>query len=129
MHKKHLYQPMKSLRSKLVFSAILAVAATAVYAVESKIGGVMKTVMKGDTSTYKTVCLGQGTDADARKLADCLKGLAGTKPPKGDSASWNQKTTALIKAAEDVAAKKPGALTALQKAGNCKSCHSVHKGN
>ena len=89
----------------------------------------MKTVMKGDTSTYKTVCLGTGTDADAKKLADCLKGLAGTRPPKGDSASWNQKTAALIKAAEDVAAKKPGAATALQKAGNCKACHSVHKGN
>lgn len=111
----------------LTAAAVLALAATTVFAAESKIGTIMKTVMKGDTSTYKTVCLGKGTDADAQKLVNCLKGLAGTRPPKGDMASWNEKTTALIKAAEDVAAKKPGAATALQKAGNCKACHSVHK--
>jgi len=107
-----------------IAAAALAFAVTVAVAAESKISTVMKTVMKGDNSTYKAVCLGKGSDADAQKLVNCLKGLAGTKPPKGDMASWNAKTTALIKAAEDVAAKKPGAATVLQKAGNCKGCHS-----
>jgi hypothetical protein len=118
---------MKFTPLKSTVVAVLALAVTAAFAAESKIGTIMKTVMKGENSTYKMVCLGKGTDADAQKLADCLKGLAGTKPPKGDAKSWNEKTTALIKAAEDVVAKKPGAPTALQKAGNCKGCHSVHK--
>jgi hypothetical protein len=118
---------MKPTLFKSVFAAALALAVTAAFAAESKIGTVMKTVMKGDNSTYKTVCLGKGTEADAQKLATCLKGLAGTTPPKGDSKSWKEKTTALIQAADDVVAKKPGAATALQKAGNCKACHSEHK--
>ena len=118
---------MKTNLIKSAAGAALALAVTAAFAAESKIGTIMKTVMKGDTSTYKTVCLGKGTDADTQKLVNCLKGLAGTKPPKGDIAAWNAKTAALIKAAEDVAAKKPGAATALQKAGNCKACHSEFK--
>ena len=118
---------MKSTLIKTTAGAALALAVTAAFAAESKIGTIMKTVMKGDTSTYKTVCLGKGTEGDAKKLADCLKGLAGTKPPKGDAAKWNKMTAALIQAADDVAAKKPGAATTLQKAGNCKACHSEFK--
>ena len=117
------------IKTTLTTALAFAVTATVAFAAGSKIGAVMKTVMKGDTSTYKLVATGKGTDADVKKLVDCLKGLAGTRPPRGDAASWQAKTGALIKAAEDVAAKKPGALLALQKAGNCKACHSEHKGD
>lgn len=110
-------------------AAIFLLAVAGASAADSKISTVMKTVMKGDNSTYKKVCLGTGTDADVQKLVNCLKGLAGTKPPKGDAAGWQAKTSALIKAAEDVAAKKPGAAQVLQKAGNCKACHNDHKGD
>ena len=121
---------MKLTVSKILLCTALAlgIASTAVFAADSKISTVMKTVMKGDNSTYKTVATGKGTPADAAKLAACLKGLAGTKPPKGDEAAWNEKVNALIKAADDVAAKKPGAATNLQKAGACKACHTAHKG-
>jgi alkylated DNA nucleotide flippase Atl1 len=120
---------MKPSASKILLCAalVLGIASTAVFAADSKISTIMKTVMKGDNSTYKAVATGKGSPADATKLANCLKGLAGTKPPKGDEAAWNEKVTALIKAADDVAAKKPGAATALQKAGACKACHSAHK--
>src|SRR5438128_1019966 len=113
---------MKQIHIKTVLGTTLAIAftATAAYAAASKISGIMKNVMKGESSTYKLVATGKGTDADANKLAECLRGLAGTRPPKGDAGSWSSKTTALIKAAEDVVAKKPNALTDLQKAGNCK---------
>lgn len=120
---------LAQLRTVLGTALALALTTTAALAAASKISSVMKTVMKGDTSTYKLVATGKGTDADAKKLAECLKGLAGTKPPRGDAASWSAKTAALIKAADDVIAKKPNALTDLQKAGNCKNCHTAHKGD
>ena len=121
---------MKSNVIKTALCTLLALGTTATlaFAAESKINNVMKAVMKGDTSTYKLVCTGKGTPADAEKLAKCLKGLAGTKPPKGDSAAWDKKVKELIQAADDVVANKPNASQTLAKAGNCKACHSEHKG-
>lgn len=107
--------------------AALALAATLAYAAESKINDIMKATMKGDNSLYKKVATGKGTEEDAKKLLEAVKELPACKPPKGDPASWKTKTEALVKAAEDVVAKKPGAPAALQKAGNCKACHSEHK--
>jgi hypothetical protein len=120
---------MKSSASKILLCAALSlgIATTAVFAADSKISTIMKNAMKGDNSIYKKVATGKGAPGDATKLAECLKGLAGTKPPKGDAAAWDQKVAALIKAADDVAAKKPGAATNLQKAGACKACHTAHK--
>jgi len=114
---------------RLIVTSItaLALAASVVYAAESKINSIMKDNMKGDTSTYKMVATGKGSDADAQKLLDAVKELPACKPPKGDAASWKTKTEALVKAAQDVVAKKPGAQAELQKAGNCKACHSEHK--
>ena len=96
-------------------------------AAESKIDKIMKDSMKGETSLFKKVSLGKGTDEDTQKLLDYVKQLAAEKPSKGSEASWKEKTEALIKATEDVAAKKPDSLKALQKAGNCKACHTEHK--
>jgi cytochrome c556 len=70
------------------------------------------------------VAAGKGSDADAQKLLEAVKALPACKPPKGDEAAWKTKTEALVKAAEDVVAKKPGAADALQKAGSCKECHT-----
>lgn len=89
----------------------------------------MKNAMKGEASLYKKVATGKGSDADNAKLVEYVKSLPGEKPDKGDAASWKTKTDKLVKAAEDVAAKKPGAGQQLQTAGNCKACHSVHKGD
>ena len=43
------------------------------------------------------------------------------KPSKGDADSWKTKTEALV------AALKSGKQEDLNKASNCKACHSVHK--
>lgn len=107
--------------------AALAVASIASAAVAAEISDVMKAAMKGDASLYKKVSTGKGTEADAQKLAACLKGLEGTTPPKGDEAAWKRKVEALIKAAEDVAKGNKQAVSALQRSGNCKACHSAHK--
>ena len=106
----------------LCSTALLALPASAL-----EISDVMKEAMKGETSLYKTVALGKGTDADNAKLLEYIKGLQGQKPPKGDQAAYDAKVTKLIKATEDVVAKKPGALEHMQLAGNCKACHRDHK--
>jgi cytochrome c556 len=117
---------ISTLRSTLCLVAFAATASLA--QAETKIETMMKESMKGENSLYKKVALGKGTDADAAKLVAYVKQICGEKPAKGDDASWKAKTSALVKAAEDVAAKKPDAILELQKAGNCKACHSEHKG-
>ncbi len=112
--------------STLAAAVLLALATTVAGAAEIK--DVMKAAMKGDTSLYKTVATGKGTQADADKLLKCLKNLEGKKAPKGEQADYDEKVSKLLKAAEGVAAKSPGALQQLQTAGNCKGCHSAHKG-
>ena len=105
----------------------LAITATFAQAESKVIETVMKESMKGDNSLYKKVALGKGSDADAAKLLAYVKQLRAEKPPKGDDASWKSKTAALVKATQDVVDKKPEAHLVLQKAGNCKACHSEHK--
>ena len=94
---------------------------------DDKIEQIMKKAFKGDNSLYKKVATGKGTPADNTKLAEMLKGLEGTKPPRGDLAAWKQRVSELIKAADDVAAGKPNALEELQMSGKCKGCHRDHK--
>ncbi|MFZ4766256.1 MAG: hypothetical protein ACOYMN_15000, partial [Roseimicrobium sp.] len=102
---------------------------TATSASAADIDEVMKTTMKGDASLYKKVATGKGSDEDAAKLLAHLKDLSGKKPPKGEQAAYDEKVTKLLAAAEGVVAKNPGALQQLQTAGNCKACHSAHKGD
>lgn len=92
------------------------------------ISSVMKEAYKGDASLHKKVATGKGTPADAAKLLDYVKSLPAESPPEGDAASWKEKTSKLIEAVQAVVDGKPGATSTLQTAGNCKACHSEHKG-
>jgi hypothetical protein len=100
---------------------------TSVCSAAPSIKDVMKAAMKGDDSLFKKVSTGKGTDADTVKLYNCIKNMAGQKPPKGEQAAYDTKTNALIKAAEAVS-KGGKDYQALSQAGNCKNCHSEHKG-
>lgn len=117
---------MKQTRTKSTAFTLLMLSLTATLC-PADISSVMKGTMKGDASLYKAVATGKGSPADATKLVGQLKQLQGQKPPKGEQASYDSKVAALVKAAEGVAAKNPGALQQLQTAGNCKACHSAHK--
>ena len=97
-------------------------------ATKRSISSVMKDAMKGDSSLHKKVALGKGSDSDAATLLDYYKSLPAEAPPEGDAKSWEEKTAKLIAAAQAVVDKKPGATEQLQTAGNCKACHSEHKG-
>ena len=59
--------------------------------------------------------------ANKEVLAKYAAWLAAYKPPKGDDASWKEKTGAIVKAI------KTDNQAALKKATNCKACHNVHK--
>ncbi len=88
---------------------------------------IMEQGFKGKESPAARVGRGEGTAADFKLLAELTASLPLNAPPKGDLASWKEKTTALAKAGKQLAAGKPGALEAWKSAVNCKACHSVHK--
>ena len=88
---------------------------------------VMKALHKGDDALAKKVTKGQGTHEDFAKLVEYYKSLPLNEAPKGDAASWKEKTAALLKSAQALHEGKVGALDQYKAAVNCKACHSVHK--
>ena len=122
----------------VVFAVALGSAAVALAAAEGKkeekadkpkydSKEVMKQAHKGDVSLYKKVEKGTSTAADHAKLVELYKALAANKPTKGDQKSWDEKTAALVKAAEGLQKGAPNAKAQLKAAANCKACHSAHK--
>ncbi len=118
-----------SMKTRLILPivAIALIGSTSLCSAAPSIKDVMKAAMKGDDSLFKKVSTGKGTDADTAKLYNCLKNMAGQKAPKGDQAAYDSKTDTLIKAAEAVS-KGGKDFQALSQAGNCKACHTDHKG-
>lgn len=88
---------------------------------------IMKEILKGDDSIGKRVAQGKASKADIDKMVEYYASLPLNDPPRGDKESWLAKTTALVKASQEVKAGKPNALEHLKEASNCKACHSVHK--
>lgn len=87
---------------------------------------VMKVAMKGGLCAK--VAKGEANEEEKKKLAGLFAALHENKPPKGEQSSWDEKTKALVEAANAVLAGKDGSGAALQKAANCMACHSAHKG-
>ena len=90
-----------------------------------KIGDVMKKAFKGPL--LKKVAKGEASKDEAKQLHAMLESMAKSKPPKGDAESWKKLTSALVKASKDLQDGGDDAASALQKAANCKACHSKHK--
>jgi cytochrome c556 len=94
---------------------------------ESPIGQVMKDHFKGDTSDIKKAAKGELSKDEITKLVAALKTLPMAKPPKGEAASWKEKTEALVLAGEKLEKGETGAGEAVKAAANCKACHDVHR--
>lgn len=113
--------------------AALAVAALASFLVDSsaqdKAKYTIKDVMKKahKEGLLKSVASGKASKEDKEMLIELYTALGQNKPPKGDAASWKDKTEALVSAAKE-AAKDAKAGAKVQKAANCMGCHSAHKG-
>ncbi len=93
---------------------------------DAAVKAVMKDAMKG--GLCKKVASGEGSAEDKKQLLSLFETLSKAKPPKGDDASWKEKTGALVTAAKEVVDGKPEGTASLKKAANCKSCHDTHKG-
>lgn len=87
---------------------------------------VMKIAMKG--GLCGKVAKGEATEEEKKKLAGLFAALHENKPPKGDAASWEKKTKALVDAANDILAGKADGADKLKAAAKCADCHEVHKG-
>ena len=58
---------------------------------------------------------------------DLFVALAANMPPMGDAASWKEKTTKLLAAAQSLEKGETDAAAKYKAALDCKACHSVHK--
>jgi ABC-type Fe3+-hydroxamate transport system substrate-binding protein len=89
---------------------------------------VMKEAHKKPKDLLKKVVVGgDATAEDKNRLLELYKALAANTPPKGDAASWKEKTDLLVNAAQAVVDGKEGAADQLNKAANCMGCHDLHK--
>ena len=75
----------------------------------------------------KKISEGKASKEEVAQALASYKAMAAEKPAMGDEASWKEKSLALIKATEAVAAGKPDGVAQYKAAVNCKGCHSVHK--
>ena len=124
---------MKSHRIKIV-AAILAsgviltpVALRAAQKPKYTVKEIMKAINKGDDNIGKRAGKGVASKEDLAKMVEYYESLPLNDPPRGDKASWEHKTTALLAAAKDLKAGKPNALQTYKEASNCKACHMAHK--
>ncbi len=116
-----------------IFAAFVALAALTAFSVADEnhetIEKVMKEGMKGDESPLALVLDGKSSDDDTKGLAALILTMKGTKGPVGDQAKYEEKVTELIAAITVVSGGDKGedAINRLDKASNCKACHSQHK--
>lgn len=82
---------------------------------------------KGTDPTCKKASDGQASADELKKLVEGYKAIAAAKPPKGDDASWKEKTSKLLAAAESLQKGDADGVAKYKAAVNCKACHSVHK--
>jgi cytochrome c2 len=129
---------MKHYTSKLTAICAVALLAMGLTAFQSRAADPEETAIKKFMKTYhkapKSVDPVCKRAADGKASADELNNLiagyslmASSKPPKGDDASWKEKTGKLLGAAKSLQKGEPGAAASYKAAVDCKACHSAHK--
>lgn len=91
------------------------------------IKGIMQDAHKKPKELLKKVAKGEATDAEKAELVKLYQALADLSPPRGEMASWEEKTKALTAAARAAAEGKPDASQELERVANCAACHKAHK--
>ncbi len=82
---------------------------------------------KGVDPVCKKAADGKATAAELSHLVAGYKAMCSAKPPKGDEASWKEKTSKLLAAAEALQKGAADGAAKYKEAVNCKGCHSAHK--
>ncbi|MBX3732442.1 MAG: hypothetical protein KF791_07580 [Verrucomicrobiae bacterium] len=88
---------------------------------------IMDEGFKGKESLAARLGENTATSADKQRMVYLTQQLALNKPPMGDLASWEDKTSQLSRAAVALADRLPDSIEAWRSAANCKACHSIHK--
>jgi hypothetical protein len=121
-----------SIRTKIIAAALLgglAFTPLALAAGKPKytVKEVMKEIHKGEDNIGKRVVKGQASKEDIDKMVEYYASLPLNDPPRGDKQDWVAKTTALVKASQELKAGKPSAVEHYKQAADCKACHQAHK--
>ncbi len=114
----------------IILTAAAALFATVAVADDHEIlEKIMKEGFKGDTSPIAKVLDGNATEEETKTLAGLVQQMKGTKAPVGEQAAYEEKVAELIAAMDAVAGGDKGdtAIGRLEKAQNCKACHSDHR--
>ncbi len=82
---------------------------------------------KGTDPVCKKALNGKATPEELKNLVTGYKKMAAAEAPKGDAASWKDKTTKLLAAAEALEKGAPDGVALYKEAVNCKACHTAHK--
>lgn len=117
----------------IAFLAVAAFSAPRIDAAEGDdqvIKEIMKTyhkAPKGVDPVSKKAADGKATAEEIQQLVEAYAKMAKSVPPKGEAASWREKTAKLHAASKELQAGKLTGLEKFREAVNCKACHSVHK--
>ncbi len=82
---------------------------------------------KGVDPVCKKAADGKATPDELAKLVAGYKAMCSAKPPKGDEASWKEKTSKVLEAAMALQKGAADGAAKYKEAVNCKACHSAHK--
>ena len=82
---------------------------------------------KGVDPVCKKATDGKVSAAELSQLVAGYKAMCSAKPPKGDEASWKEKTGKLLEAAMALQKGAADGAAKYKEAVNCKACHSAHK--
>ena len=118
-----------SVASVLLLGA-LSFRALGAEAKDDAIKKVMKTyhkAPKGVDPICKKASDGKASAEEIKNLVAAYKTMTSATPPKGDAASWKEKTAKLLAATESLQKGDTDGVTKYKSAVNCKSCHSAHK--
>ena len=117
---------------RLCFLVVLGVTAAAPVIAEAKepkytIKEVMQAIHKGQDNIGKRAAQGAASKDEIARIAEYYESLPQNEPPRGELASWKEKTGKLLSAAGALKAGTPGAVEMYKAATNCKACHNEHK--
>ena len=82
---------------------------------------------KGVDPVCKKATDGKASAAELSQLVAGYKAMCSAKPPKGDEASWKEKTGKLLEASMALQKGAADGAAKYKEAVNCKACHSAHK--
>ncbi len=83
---------------------------------------------KNKPTLAEKVINGKADKDEQAKLLELYTAISTAKPPKGDPDAWKEKVSAITTAIQGVIDGTEGADKDLNKATNCRNCHTSHRG-